>query len=81
MCLPGTVETVRAACVHDATLSRIGLGGFPVHHRILGADLFALENLANLDRISPPVARRSLWVSSRTSKAPGVPVVLSPGTD
>jgi kynurenine formamidase len=34
-----------------------GPRGFPTHHHILGADHFALENLANLDQMPPSGAR------------------------
>jgi len=42
---------VRGLGVDTLSIDAGAVGGFPVHHRILGADLFALENLANLDRI------------------------------
>jgi kynurenine formamidase len=36
--------------------------GFPTHHRILGANHFALENIANLDHVPPTGARLLIGV-------------------
>ena len=73
MCPPGTVEQVRAACAHDSAhdSSHRHVGrrpllaahtGAPVHHTVLGSDRYALENLANLDRIPPSGAQLFIGV-------------------